>query len=144
MKMHFSPSAAALSAITQTDSASLCQEGRLVSAATRSYDCTSMTSPHRCFVCGDTLEEGMLSHSGPCSVSQPISSIPQHHPWVSHQVLPSASWPIHSGPLRCTERDKVPPLSEEHMIWFRGACPVLQSHKPDTIKIRFPNVISAL
>lgn len=34
MKMYFSPSAAAFSAITQTDSASLCQEGRLVSAAT--------------------------------------------------------------------------------------------------------------
>lgn len=59
MKMYFSPSAAAFSAITQTDSASLCQEGRLVSAATGALGRTVTSTTNALCVWGDT--EGVIS-----------------------------------------------------------------------------------
>lgn len=66
MKMYFSPSAAAFSAITQTDSASLCQEGRLVSEAT---ECCGRRRLHRCCLAGGETEGAIPSPSSCTQVS---------------------------------------------------------------------------
>ena len=104
MKMYFSPSAAAFSAITQTDSASLCQEGRLVSAAT---GCCGRQRLHRCCLAGGETEG---------AIPPPKS---QHH--LHPKTVGGLHACVHAEPLQscltlCDPMDCSPPGSSVYGI----------------------------
>lgn len=74
---------------------------------------------------------------------------PQHCPWASlPPSVPTSQCPLPPGfpvqaPLMRGEGDQMPPTSDGTRL-VQGSRPSASSHSPDTVKIRFPDVISAL